>query len=497
MGQGTKKQEMSDFSNIRLLLLEGNEIDRIAFEWSVRQEQLPYDFVVADSVSEAKKIINAGKIGVIISDYRLVDGTVFDILALKTDIPVIIVTATGSEEIAVKALKSGASDYLVKDIEKSYLKTLPSTIDNAMQNMNAKITLKKAEQTLRLWAGELEEMNRDISLLADMNKKLLNCRNETEVCTSISRFFELLLPDESGSIYMLNDLKFKAESIVLWGESPPEEHDFYVDDCNAIRMGEIRFVSPESRLQICRHIEGLPSGYYLCIPLISEKEVIGVMHIRGSHSKLSGLSKYTSPTRQEFITAFSESIAICLANLKLKEDLRSQAIRDPLTGIYNRRYMMEAFKSEISRAKRRKWQIGVMMLDIDYFKNFNDSYGHEAGDTILAEIGKYLQLSVRAEDIPCRYGGEEFLLILPDCPSGFIEQKAEQIRKEVKELKIKHGKQSLGTITVSIGISFFPEHGSSVDALLNSADAAMYKAKSLGRDRAEVAVMRRGDSANG
>ncbi len=179
----------------------------------------------------------------------------------------------------------------------------------------------------------------------------------------------------------------------------------------------------------------------------------------------------------------AEHIGLALSNLMLRSDLRQLSIHDPLTGLYNRRYMEEALETEIRRAERKGHPIGVIMLDIDHFKAFNDRFGHAAGDQVLRSIGALILDHLRAGDIACRYGGEELLLILPEASIEAAAQRAEDLRTRAKKLEVRHLDTPLGPVTVSLGVAVYPEHGRTRDALLASADASLYKAKQDGRDR--------------
>lgn len=192
--------------------------------------------------------------------------------------------------------------------------------------------------------------------------------------------------------------------------------------------------------------------------------------------------------KQKLAVTATEQIALALSNLRLRETLRNQAIRDPLTGLFNRRYLEETLNQEISRAERNKQPIAVIMIDIDHFKQYNDTYGHEAGDVVLSELGRFLERSLRGGDTPCRYGGEEFSVILPGAsPEGAL-LKAERLRNEVKELNIHYRGRSVGGITLSLGVAVFPDHGSVGETLLRAADQALYQAKRGGRDRTVTAA---------
>lgn len=187
---------------------------------------------------------------------------------------------------------------------------------------------------------------------------------------------------------------------------------------------------------------------------------------------------------------FAEQVGLSVANLRLREALRDQSIRDPLTGLYNRRYLEETLEREIRRAVRSENLLGVLMLDLDHFKKFNDTYGHEAGDTVLRETAAFLIRSVRAEDIVCRFGGEEFVIILPLADIQTTQARAERIRSKLRELTILHQGKAVGLVTVSVGVAELPRHGTAPKTLLEAADAALYVAKREGRDRVVVAEER-------
>jgi diguanylate cyclase len=177
--------------------------------------------------------------------------------------------------------------------------------------------------------------------------------------------------------------------------------------------------------------------------------------------------------------------------------VREEALTDPLTGLYNRRYLWEFLRREWVRARRRGQPLSVIMLDLDHFKRINDSFGHQAGDYVLAAVAGLLRNQIRASDIVCRYGGEEFALVLPEASRESVRQRAEEIRSAIKQLDLRHQGVALGRITASLGIAQFPNHADGPDALMTAADAALYEAKSTGRDRAVFSPPRPGPSLPG
>jgi diguanylate cyclase (GGDEF)-like protein len=173
------------------------------------------------------------------------------------------------------------------------------------------------------------------------------------------------------------------------------------------------------------------------------------------------------------------------ANMLLQE----QAIRDPLTGLHNRRYLDETLPRELQRAERAGQPVGIIMLDIDHFKRFNDTYGHDAGDTVLRAVGAFLKEHTRGADIACRYGGEEFTLVLPGASLADTQQRAEELRAGIQTLAVQHGEQPLAQVTISLGVAVFPAHGTTAESLIRAADQALYQAKRNGRNRIEVVTI--------
>jgi diguanylate cyclase (GGDEF)-like protein len=185
----------------------------------------------------------------------------------------------------------------------------------------------------------------------------------------------------------------------------------------------------------------------------------------------------------------AEGIALALANLKLKEALENQSIRDPLTGLFNRRYLEQVLERECRRAVRSHRPITVLALDVDHFKQFNDTWGHEGGDAVLRELGALLKSHFRGEDVACRLGGEEFVVLLVDANLEAGRERADQLREHVQRLQVRYRAQTLSSITISIGLAGFPAHGSSPEGLLSAADRALYQAKKLGRNRVETGAL--------
>ena len=187
--------------------------------------------------------------------------------------------------------------------------------------------------------------------------------------------------------------------------------------------------------------------------------------------------------RHQLAAALAEQAGLALANLRLRESLRQQSIRDPLTGLYNRRYMNETMRHELSWAQRKNSNLALAIIDVDHFKQFNDSYGHDAGDYVLQGVATVLEEHVRQSDVVCRFGGEEFVVLLPGISHALAQERAGDLLAAIRNLELQHGGRPLGQITASLGLAFYPIHGNTPETLIEAADAALYQAKAAGRNQ--------------
>lgn len=346
-------------------------------------------------------------------------------------------------------------------------------------------TLGKLQATV----AEVEQRNQDITILNDIGDLLQSCLTREEACQGIAKLVPQLFPGLSGSLYMLSPRKgLLLEAVATWGEVQSGEQVFTADKCWALRRGGVHLVKEASANLLCKHIiEPLPTEY-MCVPLIAQGEIIGLLYMHapppgGPDTTLRGAVDYLTESDQRLAVTAAKQISLALANLNLRESLHNQAIIDPLTGLFNRRYLEETFEREIYRAKRRNAPIGIIMVDLDHFKRINDNFGHDAGDLVLVRLADLFKKQIRHEDIPCRYGGEEFLLIMPDSALETTRQRAEDLRELISHMEINHLGLSLGTITASFGVSSYPNQGGEVEDIIRAADAALYRAKQEGRNR--------------
>jgi len=324
----------------------------------------------------------------------------------------------------------------------------------------------------------MAERNRELVLLSELGELLQGCLSPEEAHQALLAKAPDLFPGSSGALLLLSNSRDVLEVACCWGESRLGESLFRPDDCWAMRRARLYSVSEGNSSLPCLHMAGATSKAYVCAPLLAQGDVLGVLHLARPDGR-------AFPERM--VSAAAEHSALSLANLRLKEKLRHQSIRDPLTGLYNRRYMEESLEREIKRAVRRGLPVGILMADVDHFKRLNDTFGHAAGDEALRVLGKFLLANLRGEDIACRFGGEELTVILPDSPLLSTQRRAEQLRERLSQSPLRITETEELKVTLSVGVAAFPEHGSTGPLLLQAADGALYLAKKRGRDRVEVA----------
>lgn len=368
---------------------------------------------------------------------------------------------------------------------------------NITERKRAEDALEHANENLTVWANELEHRNREMSQLNEMGNLLESCLTAEEAYAVITHSARILFPEDAGALYVLDASKNLLEAVATWGgtEQEPVEQVFSPDDCWALRRGRTHVVEHSSVGLLCGHVRqdttrGTKPFAYLCVPMLAQGETLGVFFLQSGvleANQTQGDRAVLSEAKERLAVSIAEHVALALSSLRLRETLRRQAIRDPLTGLFNRRYMEESLERELRRATRRKSTVGIIMLDLDHFKHFNDSFGHEVGDAILRAFGSFLGTHIRGGDIACRYGGEEFTLILPETTLAETQERAEQIREEIKQVVVNSNGHSFGSLSASLGVAIFPEQGETADAILRAADVALYRAKTDGRNRVSTA----------
>jgi diguanylate cyclase (GGDEF)-like protein len=421
-------------------------------------------------------------------------------------IPVIFLTAYADEKTLERAKITAPCGYLTKPFEETdlriaievglYRAKLESEREALIKELQEALTerkqaeekLKQAQETLSIINNKLEERNRQNSLLSEMGELLQSCSTVQEVPTIVNSSVANLFPGTDGALFLLNNSRTDLQSVARWGDFPEDvDNNIFVPDaCWGLRQGRAYAVEDMKIGPICPHLKQTSSTAYLCLPLIGKGETLGLLHLGTKRLVQEDDTQWNIAELKETAVIFAEYLSLAIANIKLSEKLASQSIRDTLTGLFNRRYMEETSQREILRAARKQTKIGIIMVDIDHFKQVNDTYGHEAGDEFLIKLADFFKLKTRGSDIACRYGGEEFILILPESSVEETYKRADYLREEIKKMKVYFRDQLLPSITLSFGIATYPDHGTDIDELIRVADTALYKAKEEGRDRVIV-----------
>ncbi len=350
---------------------------------------------------------------------------------------------------------------------------------------------EQAEADLMKTQELLEHKNKQSAQLAMMSSYLQACNTEAEAYDIIKHSAINLAAGSQGAMFIYSASRNELEMRQSWGELilPAEGVVFPPDECWALRRGQVYCTQGGQDAPACKHYLHVSPGTTVCAPMMAHGEALGViyMHTNAQAAADSGTDQPFAVMEESLARAFAEQAGLALANLQLRESLRSQSIRDPLTGLFNRRYLEETLEREVMRARRGHASLAVVMFDIDHFKCFNDEFGHDAGDVVMRELGVLLRQRFRGSDIACRYGGEEFTVILPDISSTDAYTRIEELRVAVENMRVTHEGNLLGVVTISSGIAIFPANGYSGGDLIHSADQALYAAKNAGRNQTVLA----------
>lgn len=340
--------------------------------------------------------------------------------------------------------------------------------------------LHVANEELLRSSATLRDRGDVIELLGGMAHRMQASRTDEELAQVIGVFVPRVLPGVAGALYAHNNSRNLLLPIAGWGGLEPLPEGFAPDQCWSLRRGQSHFLTAPGSDIICGHAMGSEEPYH-CEPLLAGGEVIGTLYLEG-----------ILDTENRFrLTVMAENIASALYNHRLKRGLREQTIRDPLTGLFNRRYMEEVLTMEIARAARSKEPLSLVMCDVDHFKRFNDEFGHDAGDAVLQAVATEMRNRFRDGDVVCRYGGEEFTIIAPGSTAQQLAERVEPVREAISQITLRHGGRALGSTSMSFGIAMWDK---SMDrdgaSLVQVADAALYRAKREGRNRVTIDRMK-------
>jgi diguanylate cyclase (GGDEF)-like protein/PAS domain S-box-containing protein len=365
--------------------------------------------------------------------------------------------------------------------------------EDISEQIRANEVQRQHAESLNRLVKELKLHTEQMTTLNEMGS-LLECSGTVpEACTVVARSLQRLFPEApSGALYLFKPSRNLLEAVLRWGTmgcaSVPT---FSPDDCWSLRRGQPHWSERPRGGVSCQHLAERSTADCLCVPMVAQGNTLGVLHLEFESTAQLGYESVTESSRdshQRLAINAASQIALSLASLQLRQTLREQSIRDPLTRLFNRRFLEESLERELQLASRKKQVIAILFLDLDHFKRFNDAFGHDAGDLVLQSLADLFRSFFRATDICCRYGGEEFAIILPESSSQDAVIRADALRSEVKSLRLQHKKQTLGPLTLSVGVAAFPEHGLTADELLKIADQCLYESKSRGRDVVTVAL---------
>ncbi|MDD2620706.1 MAG: diguanylate cyclase, partial [Syntrophomonadaceae bacterium] len=338
--------------------------------------------------------------------------------------------------------------------------------------------------------ARLEEINNELlTRFKELNQYNLQIRKLNEMisllqaCGRLEHSYDILVqnlpkvfPGIDGGLYIKREESNLLDLVASWDTSYSLKPLIAIEECYSLQQQSNYLLKPGTKKPGCKHLEYNENIAYLCIPIMTQGEIIGLLHFYTPDTKIDE-KRFTADR------VASDSIVLALVNIKMREMLIQQSIRDPLTRLFNRRYMQETLQRELLRAERKSAPVAIIMADIDHFKRINDNYGHSIGDKVLQEVSSIMESCIRSDDIACRYGGEEFTLIMPGASLEVALQRAEDLRMRIKSSGFMVSDHIREVITISLGVAVYPEHGTHPDTLLKSADQALYQAKQGGRDR--------------
>lgn len=336
--------------------------------------------------------------------------------------------------------------------------------------------------------AQLNDAQADGVTLQDSSDLLNTAANYEEAFKVVRQAASRLFPQWHGSLSATRE-DGSLWQVGQWGEPPPLAETFRLDQCWGLRRGRAHSYMGNGMHLCCEHLHAplsLKRLPYLCLPMAANGETVGALHLFAAE-ELSAQELADVESRAE---RFAETLKMALSNLRLRNSLSDRATRDGLTGLYNRRLLDQRLPIEITRCAQQQMPVSLAMIDIDHFKRFNDTWGHEAGDLVLQTVGHLLMDKTRVYDLAFRYGGEELVLVMPGCRLDDALIKLDQIRHDIEALSLSFRAEVIPKVTVSIGVA--ETTGGSPETLLRRADEALYQAKRLGRNRVHAAEARQG-----
>lgn len=373
---------------------------------------------------------------------------------------------------------------------------LPRASDFLNEQNTLKVQMREANERLHKALDELAERNvaldrrrRQSEELSRLEIVMQSCLTLAETRLPVRAAAQALFPSSSGALYLINASRNYLERVSDWGPIEMGAGVIAMEDCWALRQGRRAVLDLEDADAMrCRHIDpNLQSGRSWCVPMSAQGEVLGFMTLFVPEETERDSDCPGTASAETLFGEFCDRVSVNLANIRLRETLSRQSVRDPLSGLFNRRYLEETLTRELARAERDGGCFALLMVDIDHFKSFNDRHGHALGDWVIKQVASMLREQRRGGDVACRYGGEEFVVAMFDTTAERAAERAEALREAIQTIRLPPPYEDDPGITVSIGMASYPSHGSTQSELLAAADGALYAAKRRGRNQVVVA----------
>ncbi len=394
------------------------------------------------------------------------------------------VTENKASELVLKA-RDGRDiivEMLVIDTEWEGQDAFLVSLRDITERKHAEQSLNDSNEKLQKMVSRLRRREGQLTSIGKMSEFFQVCTTEKEILKIVSENMPALFPVNAGVVYIAKGSSDILSKVFSWGDKALSRDSFPAEECWALKKGKPHSLSADKSKLYCDHISngGDLKSHYICIPIATSKTRLGLLYFQfiNEEQQAEGVESLLELGR-----TVAEHIALAVSNVRMQERLQIMAIQDPLTGLYNRRYMQEFLEHEIFRAARDKKPIGIILLDIDHFKSINDQCGHHAGDHALKTMADLIKSNIRKGDICCRYGGEEFLLILPGSYYSDTSAFAEKLRLQVKQLNMSYDGRKIDSFTISLGVAAYPDQATTYEELVKLADDALYRAKENGRDR--------------
>jgi diguanylate cyclase (GGDEF)-like protein len=363
----------------------------------------------------------------------------------------------------------------------AYLALATNSIVIYRSNRKQIDALNRRSESERDLLNDQLRLAREVRLLGELNEWLQSSRSLDELFEMVARFMTHILPDAEGSVYVYSNSRDVLDGSSSWNGGNHKAH-IQPESCWGLRRGRTYEFGATEVDFVCEHAEPHDGRPYFCFPILAHGETVGLMHLRAKQEDSECFRE-----NKKLAQMCAEQISMAIANVRMRDQLHDQSVRDPLTGLFNRRHMTDTLRKCLKRCQGQGAQLSLIAVDVDHFKKFNDNHGHDAGDMVLRAVGSVLDQACDRDEIACRIGGEEFTLLLPDLAPEEVLARAERLRQAVEAITVRYGEKSLPRVTISLGVAHYPAHGTMPQDLMRAADEALYDAKAGGRNQVCVA----------